>query len=435
MSGALARIYEVVMVRSVRRRVLVFGGLGACAALSFAFDAAAAVDCSSLPGTIIYGAGGSAQAPLLTSLGTALAKLSSPITVVYSDGGSACAGYSDLVTPTSITGTALYWDGSGNTQTCTLDLGGDPVTFAVMGNAADLCTTVTVPEGGTAFGVFLGPVQPVDFAVPAQSSATSISTEAAYYLWGFDAVDAAHQVLPWTTPANIFTRSASSFVNLFVALDTGVPAATIAVKGTLESTNTGTVTALNALNSGPASTGIGFVSGEVVDLNRSEIRALPYQHTGQSCGYTPDSDSTTAFDKINVRNGQYWLWSPVHLYAAVGANNAITDPNTANLIGWLDGTVTPPAELDVFSVELAAYNVPQCAMDVWRDGDLAPLYSNEPASSCTCQYDFATNTASALRPSTCTTCTQDSDCATNHCRNIGPPPDAGGPSGGYCEVN
>src|SRR5580704_15402433 len=201
-------------------------GASSCAVLLLTANARAAnPTCASLGSAVVYVAGGSAQQPLLTQIGTQLAKLASPVYLVYSDSGSACVGYGDLVTPTSITGTALYWDGSGQTLTCTLDAGGDPVTFAVMGNGPELCSGVTLPEGGATFNQFLGPVQPVDFVVPAQSSQQSISTEAAYYVWGFAASDAAHTVAPWSTPANIFTRSTSSFVTLFVGLDTGVPVA------------------------------------------------------------------------------------------------------------------------------------------------------------------------------------------------------------------
>jgi hypothetical protein len=393
-------------------------------------------NCSSLPGTILYGAGGSAQQPLLAQIGTQLAAAAAPISLVYSDSGSACAGYNDLVTPTAITGTALFWDGSGNTLTCQLDAGGDPVTFAVMGNAPDLCSGVT--GLATGFGQFLGPVQPIDFVVPASSTQQSISTEAAYYIWGFGASAASNTLSPWGTPADIFTRSASSFVGLFVGLDTGVPAATVAAHGTSESTNSATVTALTALNgTANAEAGIGFVSGEVADGNRSVIKVLAYQHTGQTCGYWPDS-TINAFDKVNVRSGQYWLWSPVHFYAAVDASGAITDTNTANFIGLFTGTAAAPAGVDVFGAEIAAYTVPSCAMQAWRDGDLAAPYSYAPATPCSCEFDFATNNTN--KPATCTTCTQDSDCTTNHCRNIGPPlsSDAGaGDAGsvGYCEVN
>ncbi len=108
---------------------------------------------------------------------------------------------------------------------------------------------------------------------------------------------------------------------------------------------------------------------------------LAYQHTGQSCGYWPDS-TIDAFDKANVRSGQYWLWSPVHFFAAVNASSQITDPATANLIGLFTGATTPPAGVDVFGAEVAAFTVPACAMQAWRDGDLAAPYSYAPAGSC-----------------------------------------------------
>ena len=73
-------------------------------------------------------------------------------------------------------------------------------------------------------------------------------------------------------------------------------------------------------------------------------------------------------------------------------------------------------------------------MQVWRDGDLAEPYSSEPAAPCSCKFDFAEGNAN--KPSTCKTCTQNSDCSTNHCRNIGPPLNSdAGASVGYCEVN
>jgi hypothetical protein len=422
------------MLRLSRQRLVAGGVVFSTIVVALPDEALAAnPTCSTLPGTIIYGAGGSAQAPLLTQIGTQLAKIASPVSIVYSDSGSACAGYNDLVTPTAITGTALYWDGSGSTLSCTLDAGGDPVTFAVMGNAPNLCSGVSGLASG--FGQFLGPVQPVDFVVPTSSSQQSISTEAAYYIWGFGAPDTAHSVTPWSTTADIFTRSASSFVALFVGLDTGVPVATVAAHGTSEMTNSNTVSALNALNgTSNAEAGIGFVSGEVADGNRSEIKVLAYQHTGQTCGYWPDS-TIDAFDKINVRDGQYWLWSPVHLYAAVNSGGQITDTNTASFVGLFTGTAAAPTGVDVFGAEIGAYTVPQCAMHAWRDGDLAPPYSYAPSAPCSCEFDFATNNAN--KPATCKTCTQDSQCSTNHCRNVGPPleSDGGSTSVGYCEVN
>jgi hypothetical protein len=94
----------------------------------------------------------------------------------------------------------------------------------------------------------------------------------------------------------------------------------------------------------------------------------------------------------------------------------------------------------VFAAETGAYTVPSCAMQAWRDGDLAAPYSYAPPVPCACKFDLATNNTN--KAATCKTCTADADCATGHCRNIGPPlgADAGGAnedagaSVGYCEA-
>jgi hypothetical protein len=433
------------------------GGLGACALLAFAQEAhAAAPNCSSLPGTVVYGAGGSSQEPLVTQIASQLANLSSPISIVYSDGGSACVGYQALVSPTGgIGGTALYWD-TGLKQLTSCNLTGTvPVTFAIMGNSPAQCPGTTALATG--FGQFLGPVQAIDFVVPIQSDQQSISTEAVYDVWGFGGVGS-NTVAPWNVPANIYTRSSSSFLTIFVGLETGLPTARIAqpyppvgdasaaANPTQVKTNQLTESGLNALNAAGAESGIGFVSGEVADGNRSQIRVLAYQHTGQSCGYWPDS-TKDAFDKINVRTGQYWLWSPVHFFAAVNSGSDatkvanISDAATKNFIGWFTGDVTQPAGVDVFQAEIGSSTVPQCAMQAGRDGDLSAPYSYQPSQSCSCKFDIAT--ANANKPASCKTCQTDGDCSTAapHCREVGPPlnSDAGTGSdagtSGYCEVN
>ncbi len=442
------------MSRFAGRRASV-GGLGACALLASAANARAA-DCSTLPGTIIYGAGGSSQEPLVAQIASQLANLSSPISLVYSDGGSACVGYQALVSaPGGISGTALYWDTTQKQLvSCTL-AATQAVTFAIMGNSPAQCPQTT--GLATNFGQFLGPVQSIDFVVPSQSSQQSISTEAVYDVWGFGGVGA-NTVSPWSVPANIYTRSSSSFLTIFVHLETQLPVARIAqpypavgdaaapANPTQVKTNQLTESGLAALNGGSgAESGIGFVSGEVADGSRGAIRVLAYQHTGQSCGYWPDS-TKDAFDKINVRTGQYWLWSPVHFFAAVTPGSDatkvanISDSSTKNLIGWFTGDVAPTAGVDIFQAELASSTVPKCAMQAWRDGDLSAPYSYQPPASCSCEFDIAT--ANANKPASCTTCTTDNDCSvTHHCRSIGPPltqdagtgPDAG--AVGYCEVN
>src|SRR5277367_2395952 len=108
---------------------------------------------------------------------------------------------------------------AGTTETCTL-AGGETITFAVSGNTPALCNGVTWPSPG--IQQFDGPAQTLDFVVPGGpngSSQHSISTEAAYYIWSFFASDQDHTVSPWGTPGNIFTRSSTSFVSAFLALD------------------------------------------------------------------------------------------------------------------------------------------------------------------------------------------------------------------------
>lgn len=415
-------------------------------------------------GTVLYGAGGTAQQQLIGAVATQLAAVSPPVHVVYFS-ENACTGYENFLDATSTTASTkpFYWTADGVAHNCSIPAE-QAFTFAVMGNSPALCSGLG--DGGTSsVGTFLGPAQPLDFVVPGSaggataSNAQSISTEAAYYVWGFFASDAAHSVSPWTVPDDIFTRNSTSFVSAFLALDLSqangvapVPATVVAGaalpdagRGTQESTTQGTVTALSQLTGNDRLAGIGLVSGETADQFRGTVNILAYQHTGQSCGYFPDS-TPTAFDKVNVRTGQYWLWSPVHFFAAVGDAGEIADPATASFVGLFTGASTAPAGVNVFSAEVqGAYTVPQCAMQAWRDGDLTPPYSYAPPDPCTCKFDVATNNT-ATRATSCQTCSQDSDCSTGHCRNIGPAvgvisadggvssSDAGAAQVGYCEV-
>jgi hypothetical protein len=374
---------------------------------------AANPDCASLPSPI-YGAGGSSQVPLVKQIATQLSKLSTPVTVVYQSAGGACVGYEALVTPTAITGTANYWDATGTQQTCNLDIAGNAVTIAVMGNSATLCPGVTQLAAG--FGDFEGPAQSYDFIVPVASSQQSISAEAAYFVYGFGASDPAHTVSPWSQLAEIIRRDQNSGATIAVSQAIGVPPAKFL--GTDGKTNTGVLT--DVANAATPENAIGYVSGEVADGNRATVRALAYQHTGQTCGYWPDS-TKDAFDKTNVRDGQYWIWSPVHLFAAVDGSGKITDAPTASLIGYLTGSVTPPAGIDPFKAAVAASTVPKCAMHAWRTGDLSSApYSYADLSPCGCKFD-----ALATGKTTCATCNVDTDCGSSspHCRY------------GYCEVN
>ena len=300
---------------------------------------------------------------------------------------------------------AFKCSAAGTESTCNLDLTGNTTVFASTGNSAPQCPGVTSLAAG--FGDFLGPVQSFDFIVNSASSETSISAAAAYFVYGFGN---AGQASPWTDETQIIKRDPNSAAQIFISLATGVPIGKF--KGVDAKSNGNTVTLVNA---GDAQKAIGFVSGEVADANRSKVKALAYQHYGQSCGYWPDSTSSS-FDKRNIRTGLYWIWGPSHFFAATDANGAIKDAGAATALALFTGAVTT-ATLDA---SIAASTVPKCAMEVWRASDLDPIQSYAPAEPCACYFDFkATGTTS------CSTCSGDGDCSVSapHCRY------------GYCEVN
>jgi hypothetical protein len=157
----------------------------------------------------------------------------------------------------------------------------------------------------------------------------------------------------------------------------------------------------------------------VADGAAASVNVLAYQHYGQTCGYWPSS-SSTSFDKINVRNGHYPIWGPVHFFAKVDGGGNPTNPGAANIIGYFKGTVAPPAGVDVDALTVSAGNILDCAMEVKRTSDFGDLLPYAPAAPCGCYFE-----AKATGSTSCQTCASDSECpqSATHCRK------------GYCEVN
>lgn len=357
--------------------------------------------CSSKPAPI-YGLGGSATKPLLGKVAAALAAQATPRTIVYQAPG-ACVGINGLIGATTLTGTASWWDTAGKEQQCTIDPP-VPIDFANMGNSATSCPGVSALPAD--IGDFSGPVNGYTLIAPKASSQTSISKEAAYFVFGFGQQG---QAAPWTDEANIFVRDQNSAAQLFISLGTGVPAAKF--KGVDTKSNSGTITAV--AQSAKPEAAIGLVSGEVADASRDTVKILAYQNSGQTCGFWPDS-TPTSFDKRSIRNGQYWLWAPVHFFAKVDAQKKIANAAVAEFVGLFTGEVTNP-NIDMLSIETKSGNVPKCAMNVWRDGDLGPIRKQAPEAACGCAFEkLATGTA----PASCTACDSDAKCgaSTPTCR-------------------
>ena len=387
---------------------------GVLLATTAATNRALADDCTTLKNPI-FGIGGSAQVPIFAKLGAALAALNPPQTLVYQSTLGACSGVQAIVGGTAITGSPTIWDTTGKASTCTLAVP-QPADFGAGGTYANFCPGVTALPAGVAD--FLGPVQAYDLIVPYASTETTISAEALYFIYGFGG--ATNPVSPWNVGGEIYKRNTNSGAAIIVSLAIGVPVAKLF--GTDAVSNGNTVTLVSSWNNDAAAAqhAIGFVSADVAEgAPAMSVNVLAYQHTGQSCGWWPSS-TAQAHDKINVRNGLYALWSPVHFVAAVDSNNTPTSPGAKALIGWFTGKVAPPAGVDIDGLTVSAGAVLDCAMEVQRTTDMGPLLPYAPAAPCGCYFD-----KTATGANKCTACTTSADCPTSatHCTK------------GYCEVN
>jgi ABC-type phosphate transport system substrate-binding protein len=392
------------MNASLHRRLTLALSAGVCT-LAAAHGAHAA-DCSSLPSPV-YVTGSSAVKPFLAKLGAALSGGASPITIVYKGQGS-CTGVAAIVEGTAITGTATYWtpDASGD-QTCDLSLTGDAADVGVSDVFATSCNLTP----GADVADFFGPVQVMSFVVAKASTQASISAEAAYLIFGLGSQG---MVAPWTDDLQLFRRNESSGTQQMIAKAIGVPANQW--KGVDSGKSSDVLTKVST--SVDPEKAIGILASDLADDSRDKIKLLAYQHTGQTCGFLPDS-TPNSFDKQNVRDGHYPIWGPLHMLAKVDGAKKPTSAGAATVIGYLSGELPAPDGVDLLGIEIAAHTIPSCAMRVTRSDELGALSSLAPAAPCGCFFD-----AKATGQTTCATCTDDAGCtgSATHCRY------------GYCEA-
>ena len=154
--------------------------------------------------------------------------------------------------------------------------------------------------------------------------------------------------------------------------------------------------------------------------NRATIKVLAYQNFGQSCAVLPDTNAT-ANDKANVRNGQYPIWGPLHLFLPVNASGYAVNPKAGELVGYLAGTRPTPAGIDLLTIEAQRHAIPQCAMRVRRAQEMGPALPFAPAGACGCYYEKVANGAPSA---SCKPCVTSAECPTS----------APACSYGYCEA-
>ena len=421
--------------------------------------------------TFIYGIGGSAQTPLMRQVGVAL--LATDYRLVYADSG-ACFGVTavlDSITsgntnvgtqafgnPTATT--PKWWQISAATSQpeqcgCTIPNGTRQFDFGLMGNSGPLCgyddpeTSGTIDNAtGHALPSYiddsLGPVSSVSVIVAQGSPEVSISSSAIAAIYK-NQTNPALRPSPWIVDTAVYGRSATSYVEIFLAISANTTPALLAATGPrLLAGNeimAETVGAAGGTGSQRAAR-IGYVSSEIADQYSNTVTPLAYQHDlgGQTCGYWPDS-TVNARDKINVRNGQYHLWSATHFFTRNDAANV--DTNARALITWIrraqggapnpawwgganPAEPAPPAGLSLLEPIVLSGNVPECAMQVTRGthtlatinnavvSDLGPLASFAPVDSCGCYFELLTE---GTVPDTCVLCSAPNPYTNGECHN------------------
>jgi len=391
---------------------------GSAAAAITAVPSVASADlgpCSGLTNPI-YVSGSSAVEKALAKVAPVLQALGTPVTIVYAKPGS-CTGIDQIVNGTKVTSaTMTAWTNAGVADTCTLPGTGQAIDVGVSDVFATTCPNITLPAGQKDFQ---GPVQAMTFVVPAISNETSISAEAAYTIFGYGGN--MYQVAPWTDAAHLHIRNQSSGTQQMIAAAIGLAASKF--KGTDEG-GSGGVTSKTGAETSMAGLGI-VVAGNADPLSHggsgATLKILAYQHKGQKCGYYPDSSSTT-FDKLNVRQGRYAIWGPVHFVTNVDNQGQPSNANVKTFIKYITHNgLSATDNKSMIDAELAASTIPQCAMQVSRTSEIGPEASYQPDVPCGCYFESKTGTASAG----CKTCTMDSDCTMGnltHCRY------------GYCEA-
>lgn len=380
--------------------------------------------CATLPGHVVYVESGDTQENLLKNLGRHLRDTAN-ITLVYNLTGS-CTLTNDIYTNAKIVpnGTMKYlpstaedpaWTASAAAPTCTTPAAGVNIDVAISALFVESCGLGDngAPPAGSGLALIQGPVQAYTFIVPTASSQSAIWAEEAYYSFGFGKQNPlAAATTPWNDESFLFIRPASKSTLVATAKNIKVPPAKW--KGVQESASSDVVHAV-ATSSNPEAT-IGILGSEVYDGKRGPtpgIKTLAFKAFGQQLAYYADS-SATAFDKQNVRDGHYTLWSPTVYVTKVDAAKIPVKPEVKYLIDLVLGTpgAMPPTEgtpfdglADVVKVGL----IPECAMRVSRQedgGDLSPYTAPAP---CTCFY-LSKIPGAVGAPAGCVTCVADAEC-------------------------
>ncbi|MGZ3429895.1 MAG: hypothetical protein ACXVCV_24765, partial [Polyangia bacterium] len=346
------------------------------------------------------------QVPVLKALGVLLRAQSTPITIVYTPNGS-CSNIAVLYnnsdfTPNATGGGTFYipsaaFDPKTTPPTCTppavgMDKKADLGISIVFPDNVDCPTAPAKPATGA---VTRGPVQAMVFAVPGGvgtnqgSTQTTITAEEAYLVAGLGPLKA--MVAPWSDPQFFYGRPASKGTQISIGANIGVGASRwqLIADAMHQIDQSGAVaTAIAAqASTGNAEKTLGILGVEVYDPARAMVHALAFRAFQQLKSYWPDSSPST-FDKKNVRDGHYPLWSYVEYIAPQAGGGGALNPAAQTIIDLLVGNaVTTNPAFEPLDTVIASGLVPACAMKVQRSVEGGDLSLASPAQPCGCYYD------------------------------------------------
>lgn len=378
------------------------------------------MNCADL-GNVVYVTGSSNFPPLLKAVAPLMLADNPPYHVVWQT-TSSCAGASAIFSPDATkhiikdpmpsptASWAFTYNADGSTTTCFLDPAGNTVDVGQSDVYESTCDPTFAPS--TTIAAYIGPIQTMTFVVPSTSSQMALSAEAAHFVFGSGGQSpTGSPVSPWTDPNLLFIRSSSTGTNQMISK-------AIKVNPTMwwgvdRRTAANLSLVMQGVDPASAERAIGVLSNDAADKARDNLRILTFQGYGQKCGYYPDS-SLTSLDKINVRDGHYPIWGPVHLFA--NTTGGVPSSAANSLITKL---TLPKPDGKLLDALIDAGFVPQCAMKVSRTEEVGPLAAYSPPYHCGCYFDFKTTNHTF-----CKACSTNADCPADrsHCNS------------GFCEL-
>ncbi|MDB4991560.1 MAG: hypothetical protein JWN04_6738 [Myxococcaceae bacterium] len=397
-------------------RASVLGTAALCLSAFGWTDLAHAAPCSGLTNPLVV-SGSTAVQAVIAKVAPPLAAATGAdqISVIYQGTGS-CSGVAQLgldVTPGAagacamgacLTGTASYWDATGAMKSCDLETTGTHIDLILSDVYKASCDGVTNPNLRDTNLLVI----PFGLITAKGSTQEAIDAREGYYVFGRGM---AAGITPWVNELLEFNRGSGSGTQITIFKNLHVP---VGAAFGVKATGTGDmITKVSGATS--AEQAIGFASLDAVDTKRDLVKTLAYRHWGQNKFYWPDSTNST-FDKRNVRDGHYPLWSYEHAITLVDGTGAPVSPLAKKFSDILSGTVALPGG-DAVLLESKSGVIPLCAMEVARTAD-AGDFTVATSNACGCFFEKNAGAAGGTPDASCKSCVSDTDCSSGqHCRN------------------